>query len=65
MSYIESLFNDAETIAKKLKCNKKEAFELAIKAYQANSLSFLAHLFRKDGEIQESLSLISKAINNN
>lgn len=39
---------------------QQQALDLAIKMVQADALANLAHAFRRDGEFQESMYLLSK-----
>jgi len=41
-----------------------ECFKLAIQTWKAESLNQIAIFLRQDGEFQESMSKIAKAINN-
>jgi hypothetical protein len=61
---IERVQNFANQIEKKLHCSKQDAFNLAVQMWKADSLDSIAEALKRDGDISQSLSDISKAINN-
>jgi hypothetical protein len=59
---IERVQNFANQIERKIHCSKKDAFNLAIQMWKADSLDTIAEALKVDGDISQSLSDISKAI---
>ena len=63
-SILDGLQHDAIEIQKITKLPLAECFKLAIQTWKAESLNQIAIFLRQDGEFQESMSEIAKAINN-
>ena len=61
---LNSLHSDAKRIQKITKLPLDECFKLAVEIWKANSFEKIAYFLRRDGEFQESMSEIAKAINN-
>jgi hypothetical protein len=63
-SILDGLQHDAIEIQKFTNLPKVECFKLAVQIWKAESLNQIAIFLRQDGEFQESMSEIAKAINN-
>jgi hypothetical protein len=60
---ISKVFEIANEIAEELTINWDDAFPIAIEFLKAESLHTIAEALKVDGDISQSLSDISKAIN--
>lgn len=63
LSVICGLKNDAKELQRELNIHYDEAFKLAVEIWKAESLDSIAYFVRQDGEFQEAMGWIQKAIN--
>lgn len=63
LSVICGLKNDAKELQRELNIDYDEACKLAVEIWKAKSLDSIAYFMRQDGEFQEAMGWIQKAIN--